>query len=258
VQDLQVSNEFLWKRNDKLEDFLNNHLYMMPMSMKNILLVDDHAVVRTGLNVILHDYYPEIRIFEAADEDDALDVLRQNKIDLLVLDLQIPNTDSIGLVELISIKHPSCYILIFSMLPEVIYARRVLKAGASGFLPKDSSSIETKRAFDLAFANKKYTSQTMTEMLANEGGSKTLANPFDGLSHREFEIVRLLLAGNNLAKIATLLNIRPSTAGTYKARLFEKLRVNSLFELKEVAILYDFAPVGIYSSPASKSAVDRN
>lgn len=224
----------------------------MPMSIKNILLVDDHAVVRTGLNVILTDYYPQVRIFEAVDGDGALDVLRQNKIDLLLLDLQMPNTDSIGLVELISIKYPNCYILIFSMLPEVIYARRILKAGASGFLPKDSSPVETKRAFDMAFANKKYVSQAMTDLQANESAGRNPANPFDGLSHREFEIVSMLLAGNNLAKIATFLNIRPSTAGTYKARIFEKLQVNSLFELKEVAILYDFAPVRINSSPVTK------
>ncbi|HEU4903207.1 MAG TPA: response regulator transcription factor, partial [Flavisolibacter sp.] len=165
------------------------------MSIKNILLVDDHAVVRTGLSVILHDYYQQIRIFEAANGDDALTVLQQTKIDLLVLDLQIPNTDTIGLVELISIKYPTCYILIFSMLPETIYARRILKAGASGFLSKDSSFMETKQAFDLAFANKKYISRILTDILGNERAGKALSSPFDGLSHREFEIVSLLLAG---------------------------------------------------------------
>src|SRR5690242_7630961 len=112
------------------------------MPVKSILLVDDHLVVRTGLKVILLDYYPHLRIFEAGDGEAALRVLKKEKIELVVLDLQLPDTDTIGLVELISIRYPHCYILIFSMLPEGIYARRILRAGASGFLPKGTSQEE--------------------------------------------------------------------------------------------------------------------
>lgn len=213
------------------------------MAVKNILLVDDHSVVRTGMKVILLDYYTQLRIVEAQDGEEALRVLKKERVDLVLLDLQIPNTDTIGLVELISIKYPQCYILVFSMLPENIYARRVLKAGASGFLPKDTTQEEIKRAFDFAFANKKYISQALSERLVNEVADNGSISPFENLSHREFEIVSLLLAGNSLAKISDLLNIKPSTTGTYKTRIFEKLQVASLFELKELAVLYRFTPL---------------
>ena len=214
------------------------------MPVKNFLLVDDHLEARTGLKVILLDYYPHLRFFEAADGEEALQMLKKEKVDFVLLDLQLPETDTIGLVELISIRYPHCYILIFSMLPETIYARRVLRAGASGFLPKDTSQEEMKRAFDYAFANKKYIGQGLSEMLVKEVAGEALASPFEGLSHREFEIVSLLLAGNNLAKISERLNIKPSTTGTYKARIFEKLRITSHFELKELAVLYQFTPSG--------------
>lgn len=213
------------------------------MPVKNILLVDDHLIVRTGMKVILQDYYTQLRIFEAAEGEATLAVLKKERVDLVVLDLQMPNTDTIGLIELISIRYPHCYILIFSMLPEPIYARRVLRAGASGFLPKDSPQEEIKRAFDFAFANKKYISQALSELLVNEVAGRVPINPFEGLSDREFEIVHLLLAGNNLAKIAELLNIKPSTAGTYKTRIFEKLQINSVFVLRELSILYGLTPV---------------
>ncbi|WP_121357221.1 response regulator [Flavisolibacter nicotianae] len=213
------------------------------MPVKNVLLVDDHQVIRTGIKVILRDYFTQLNIFEAADGEGALRIVKKERVDLILLDLQLPNTDTIGLIELISIKYPRCYILVFSILSEFIYARRMLRAGASGYLPKDASQEEIKRALDFAFANKKYISPTMSELLVNEVAGKTQESPFEVLSHREFEISSLLLAGNNLAKISELLNIKPSTAGTYKARIFEKLQITSMFELKEIAILYRFSPM---------------
>lgn len=213
------------------------------MPVKNILLVDDHSVVRTGMKVILLDYYPNLRICEAADGETALRVLKKERVDLLLLDLQLPNTDTISLVEIISIRYPQCYILVFSMLPENIYARRVLKAGASGFLPKDTTPEEIKRAFDFALANKKYISPALSEVLLNDITDNSPISPFENLSHREFEIVSLLLTGNSLAKISGQLNIKPSTTGTYKTRIFEKLQISSLFELKELAVLYRFTPL---------------
>ncbi|HEY1023083.1 MAG TPA: response regulator transcription factor, partial [Flavisolibacter sp.] len=173
----------------------------------------------------------------------ALRVLKKERVDLLLLDLQLPNTDTISLVEIISIRYPQCYILVFSMLPENIYARRVLKAGASGFLPKDTTPEEIKRAFDFALANKKYISPALSEVLLNDLTDNSPISPFENLSHREFEIVSLLLTGNSLAKISGQLNIKPSTTGTYKTRIFEKLQISSLFELKELAVLYRFTPL---------------
>lgn len=205
---------------------------------KSILIVEDHLVARMGLKVLLQDIYSGLHFFEAANGEDCLHILKHHRIELIVMDLQLPETDTIGLIELISIKYPGTYILVFSMLAESIYGQRVLKAGASGYLSKESSLEEIKKAFDLAFANKKYMSQQLVELLANQLMKKGATNPFEKLSHREFEIVHLLLKGKNITVIGQHLNIKPSTVGTYKSRIFDKMKVSSIFELNQLATLY--------------------
>lgn len=202
------------------------------------MLVDDHMVIRKGLIALLGDLYMGLGFFEAADDETALKVLRGYRIDVVVMDLQIPGADAIQLIELISIKYPSIYILVFSMLPEAVYGRRIFKAGASGYLGKDAPIEEVKRAFDQAFARKKYMSQHLVELFAQQVSNKIPPNPFEKLSHREFEIIHLLLNGTSISSIGKRLNIKPSTVGTYKSRIFEKLNVSSLFELNRLAVLY--------------------
>jgi DNA-binding NarL/FixJ family response regulator len=208
------------------------------MVYKNILLLDDHLVIRKGMIALLNDFYKELSFFEASDEQTALDILKKNDIGLIVMDLQLPGTDTIQLIELITIKYPSIFILVFSMLPESMYGRRVLKAGASGFLNKDAPIDEVKKAFDLAFARKKYISEELIEVLAQSVANRVPANPFEKLSHREFEIIHLLLNGKSISEIGRRLNIKPSTVGTYKSRILDKLNVSSLFELNNLAALH--------------------
>jgi two-component system invasion response regulator UvrY len=204
-------------------------------------------VIRTGLKSMLNDYYSQLRFFEANNEDEILHILKHNRIDLLIMDLQIPDTDVIGLMEMIAIKYPRTIILAFSMLPEKIYGRRVIKAGAYGFLSKDSTQEEMRKAFDLVLNEKKYISPVLAAQLEDDVRHNAGVNPFDRLSHREFLIVNLLLNGNTITYISKLLNIKPSTVGTYKTRIFEKLKVSSVFELKELSLLYDLSN----SSPAA-------
>lgn len=208
------------------------------MVNKNILLLDDHLVVRKGLIAVLTDVYKNLRFFEAADDETALKILKEQHIDLVVLDLQLPGIDAIHLIELILIRHPQIYILIFSILPEAMYGRRVLKAGASGFLNKDAPFEEVKKAFDLALSGKKYMSQQLVEILAQNIYNRVPSNPFEKLSHREFEIIHLFLNGKSISEISKKLNIKPSTVGTYKSRIFEKLNVATLFELNNLAAIY--------------------
>lgn len=213
---------------------------LIRMEMKNVLIVDDHAVVRTGLKLLLHDFYQGLKIYEASNGDEVMREFKLHKIDLLVMDIHMANTDSIGLVELISIKYPKTYTLIFSMLPEKIYGKRMLKAGARGYLPKESTLDEIKKAFDLVLQQKTYLSQNFIEILAGQVSTDNTLNPFEILSHREFEIVNLLLSGLSINAIAQTLNLKPSTVGTYKIRVFEKLKIKSVFELKDLAMLFNF------------------
>lgn len=209
------------------------------METKNILIMDDHPIMRWGLKELLNDMYPQLRIFEAHDGDSMLGYLKKRKFDLLVVDIQVPNTDTIRLVELVSIRYPDTYILAYSMMPENIYGKRLLQAGASGYLPKMAPIDEVKRAFTHVFKQKKYISQGLLETLAGEAMQDAALNPFYSLSTREFEIANLLVAGTSIIQIASQLNLKPSTVGTYKSRIFEKIGISSVFQLKDMANLYN-------------------
>ncbi|TCZ72217.1 response regulator [Flaviaesturariibacter aridisoli] len=206
---------------------------------KNILLVDDHAVMRNGLRLLLEELDVSLQFFEAADGDAALEILRRQPIDVVILDIHLGETDSVALVELLSIRYPQAYILIFSMLPEKVYGRRFLQAGARSYLPKSSSLLEIRRAFELVLGRKTYMSQEMIETMAGQLGQPETGSPFDALSRREFEIATLVLSGETVSGIAQKLNVKPSTVGTYKSRIFEKLRIKTLFQLKDLAMLYN-------------------
>lgn len=207
------------------------------MEQKHILLVDDHAVTRLGLKELLLGLYPSFKISESDNGDSMLRELQAGRIDLIVLDIQMADTETFNLVELISIKYPNTYILIFSMLPEKLYGRRMLKAGAKGFLSKTASINEIKWALETALNAKRYVSAVMADLLAEESFS-AVTEPFMSLSHREFEIMNDLLQGHSLNYISQRLNLRPSTVGTYKARIFQKLQVQNVFQLKEMSLLY--------------------
>lgn len=125
------------------------------------------------------------------------------------------------------------------MSAENIYAKRFMRSGAMGFLSKDAPLQEIIRAIDTVLANKKYISETIAAILAEDSYSKKAENPFDDLSKREFEIAKLLLTGQTLTEISQGLNIQTSTVGTHKQRLFEKLAVTNLLELKELATTYN-------------------
>lgn len=206
----------------------------MLTSEKNIpqfLLIDDHEIVRTGINLLLSKIYHPVVIHEAADGDSATALLKKNHYDLVLMDIQMPNTDTFGLLEYITIKFPAIKVLIFSMSAERIFARRFLKAGAKGFVSKDASLNEVKIAIGLVLANKRYISEQLQNQLADELASAESQSPFDKLNPKEFEIVTLFLAGEQVAEASKILNIKPSTVGLYKNKIFEKLGVKNFSAL---------------------------
>ena len=198
------------------------------------LLIDDHQVVRKGIKTLISENYQPKVIHEASDEESSLKLLKRNKYDLILMDIQMPNTDTLGLMEYINTEFPGTKVLIFSMNSENIYAKRFLKAGAKGFVSKDVAMDEIIKAINLALSNKRYISDNLLEILTSETGPNGTANPFQKLSVREFEIVRLLLAGETVNAICKLLNLQPSTVSTYKTRLLKKLSITNLLELKEL------------------------
>lgn len=205
--------------------------------MKKFLLVDDHLVVRSGIKLLLADMYEEVQISEAQDGESAIKLLAENEYDLITMDVQMPNTDSFALMEFVKNKYPAAKVLMFSMSPESIYAIRFIKAGAKGFISKSAPLEEMKIAIDKVLNNKKYFSEeVLLELTEGDAGGNN--NLFDLLSPREFEIVTLLLNGKTISHIAADLSLSLSTVGTHKGRIFQKLKVSNLLELKELANSY--------------------
>lgn len=206
--------------------------------MKIFLLVDDHALVRLGIKGLLSQIFKHSDIHEAGDGDSVLEKLKSHQYDLVMMDIKMPKTDTLGLMEFIHVKYPDTKVLIFSMNTEHIYAKRFLKAGVRGFLSKEAPLEEIKRAINLVLNGRKYISESLAQVLANETLSENSANPFDKLSAREFEIIFLLLSGQTAIEISKSLNLQASTIGSHKARVFEKLGITNILELKELANSY--------------------
>ena len=204
------------------------------------LIIDDHYVVRSGISALLSLIYQPCEIYEAENDLRAKEQLKLFTYDLIIMDIQIPNVDMLAFMEFVHKQYPETKVLMLSMSPENIYARRFLKAGAKGFLPKDSSLDEIKKALNLVLNNRKYISAALAESLAEDSISDAPANPFDKLSQREFEITSLLLSGKTITEIGKLLTLQLSTIGTHKARVFEKLGVANMLELKDLATGYNF------------------
>ena len=208
--------------------------------MKNFLLIDDHQVVRSGIASLLSTLFVGPNVEEASNSDTAVEKLKLHYYDLVLMDVQIPGSDMLGLMGFINLTYPNIKVLIFSMSAENIYAKRFLQAGARGFLPKDASIEEVKKAIELVLNNRRYISEKLAQALANESSFDGPANPFTKLSPREFEITSVLLSGQTQADACKELNLASSSIGTYKKRVFEKLGVKNLLELNELATTYDF------------------
>ncbi|HUS03794.1 MAG TPA: response regulator transcription factor [Chitinophagaceae bacterium] len=207
--------------------------------MKKFLLIDDHAIVRSGIKFWLSAEYNPSKIDEAENGKQATEKIQDTDYDLLLLDIHMPETNSFDLLKYILNTKPDSKVLIFSMNSESMYAKRFLKAGAIGFVSKDAPIEELKKAVDLSLNNRKYFSDTFIESVLNEKIDKEYNNPFSNLSSREFEIANLLLEGKPVGEISVLLNIKNSTTATYKARIFEKLKIENVLQLNELAVLYE-------------------
>ena len=209
--------------------------------MEKFLIIDDHEIVRRGLKLLISDFYHGAQVFEAYDEKSAIDQLKNSHFNLIILDVQMPNTNSFGLLEYITKRFPEAKVLIFSMGSEALYAKRFIKSGAKGYLSKEAPIDEVKKAIAAVMNGRKYISEDLKNALIEEVTNEEKSDPFTQLSDREFVISSFLLAGLSISEIASRLHLQPSTVGTYKSRIFEKLNVSNLIQLKELATIYNFS-----------------
>jgi len=216
---------------------------MNNINSKRFLLIDDHEIVRSGVNVVLSELYKPVDIHEACDGESAIKLLKKNSYSLILLDVQMPNTDTFGLLEYITIKFPQTKVLVFSMNSESVFAKRFLKAGAKGFVSKNASLDELLKAIELALNNKRYISEQLQNQLADElAADEKAINPFDKLHPKEFEIATLFIYGETIAGASKILNIKSSTVGLYKNKIFEKMGVTSLIELQNLYKMHHTNP----------------
>lgn len=207
--------------------------------MIHILLADDHTIIRTGLKLFVSKHIPHSSIDEAWDGDSAFALVKEKEYQMIILDVNMPDTDSFGLVGNILAYRPAANILMFSMNAEEVYAKKYLLLGAKGYLSKSSSESEIIKALDSVLAGKRFMSAELSQHLSEDALGKKAINPFDDLSGREFEIVLHLLRGSSSADISKSLNLQSSTIGTYKARIFSKLHCRNILEISELAKVYN-------------------
>ncbi|TXH02408.1 MAG: response regulator transcription factor [Rhodocyclaceae bacterium] len=203
--------------------------------MIELLLVDDHAVVREGYRRLLERRSDLHVATEAGDAEEALQLLRTTPIDLIVLDLSLPGMGGIELTRRILQRFPEAKILAFSMHRDPLFASQALRAGALGYVTKSSSPEILIQAIYKVARNEKVLSPDIAPEMALsllEGDS----NPADDLSPREFEVLRLLLAGQAVEEIAGILNISPKTVQNTHYQIKTKLGVRSDFELAKLAM----------------------
>lgn len=203
--------------------------------MIRVLLADDHNLVREGLKQLLAAT-ADIRVAdEAADGDQALALAKANDYDLAVLDMSMPGIAGIELIKRLKQEKPRLRMLILSMHGEAQYAARALKAGAAGYLTKDSASAQLVGAIrKIAKGGVHISEAAAAQLVAARPG--TDAPPHTRLSNREFEVFRLLVAGRGPTEIADQLHLSVKTVSTHKTRILEKMAVQSTADLVRYAV----------------------
>ena len=197
----------------------------------NFLIVDDHEIVRSGIKNVLRGLYKPDNIFEAIDEESAMRVYVERAYALVIMDVQLPKTDTIRLIEFMVQQNPEIKVLIFSMTPEKIYASKFYNAGAMGFVSKSAGLDELTKAIDLVLNGRKYYSRSYTDQQSLYSKNHNFTNPFELLSSREMEVAMLLLKGSTIVTISDQLAINPSTVASHKAHIYQKLGVDTSGEL---------------------------
>lgn len=211
------------------------------MNNPRILIADDHSIIRVGMKFILESQFINFTIDEVENCRELYIRLEEQPFTHLILDLQLQDCNVMNIFSDLKTRFPELLILIYSMSPEEIFGRRLIQMGATGFLSKQSSENEVIRALNLFLLGRTFTSDKLKQLLlqesANTGDSQ---HPFDNLSEREMAVLNNLLSGKGVKEIASQLNIKSTTVATYKARIFDKMGVNNLIELQNIARIYHF------------------
>jgi DNA-binding NarL/FixJ family response regulator len=201
-----------------------------------VLIADDHAILRKGLIEILHESFPTLEYFEASNSIEVLQITRKETLDLILLDISMPGRNGLETLKQIRADGLQTPILILSVQPEDQYAIRTLKAGASGFLNKDSAPEELINAVNLILKGKKYISSNIVDKLA-QSLSRPLDQPLhETLSDRELQVLKFIASGKTVSEIGREISLTVNTISTYRARILDKLNLKNNAELTRYAL----------------------
>ena len=189
--------------------------------MNRIVLADDHSFIRLGLIQILKDEYPSVEIIEVSDGEALVKEVTLHDCDLVISDLDMPGRSGLEALQQIKLSKPDLPVLILSIYPEDLYAVRVLKAGASGYLNKNAAPDELINAINRISLGKKYISPEIAEKLLLQNTDDK--EPHELLSNREFEIFKLLAFGKTITQIAESLSLALTTVSTHRSKIMDKL-----------------------------------
>jgi DNA-binding NarL/FixJ family response regulator len=210
-----------------------------------ILIADDHTVVRMGIKQILADAFKRATFGEAANGQETLETVWREHWDAVVLDVTMPGRSGLEVLKEIKRSHPKLPVLILSMHPEDQFALRLIKAGAAGYMTKESAPAELVGAMKKALAGGRYVSPALAEKMAEMIGTDVQTLPHERLSDREFLILRLIASGKPVGTIARELGLSVKTVSTYRARLLLKMRLWNNAELVHYAFLHKLVLHGV-------------
>jgi two-component system invasion response regulator UvrY len=202
-----------------------------------VLLADDHAIVRGGLKEILFRHLEGVDCGEAGNAEQVLAQVRTHQWDLLILDITMPGRSGLDILADLKLLRPGLPVLVLSMLPEDQFAKPVLRAGAWGYLKKESAPEELIQAVRKVLAGGRYVSPSLAERFARDLQQDTTDRPpHEALSQREFEILVMIGSGKAMGQIAGELHLSGTTVSTYRARILEKLNMTTTADLIRYAL----------------------
>jgi two-component system invasion response regulator UvrY len=209
---------------------------MSEKSTIRVFIADDHAIVREGLKQILAESPDIIVAGEAESGVDAVKLFRKSKCQVMLLDISLPDRSGIEVLKQVRKEHPDMAVLMLSMHREDQYAIRSLKAGAAGYLTKQSAPGELVTAIRLVAAGHKYVSAALAQELAAQVADDHEAAPHDSLSDREYQTLTMIASGKTVSTIARELSLSVKTISEYRARLLVKMKLKNSAELTHYAI----------------------
>ena len=210
--------------------------------MKNVLIADDHEIIRKGIRMLIENFPEKYNFIEASTCKEIVEVLSGGEIHYAILDMFLADGNIFSVIQEIAGFSRQTIMLVYTMNEERIYAKRFIEKGVRGFVCKQSGISELEGAIQTVFNGEIYLSPELKETLFNPANSNVLANLIDSLSDRELEVVEYMVMGMGTKKIAHIMKLDTTTVSTYRRRAFTKLDAQNTIELKEKFLLYKGQP----------------